>query len=241
MTAQSNDWPVSPGIDTLITNSNLAFNLAASQLATAAWEKVSNDSELTEEEKAWIARELAFGGGLRAVGFVWWAEMVKDGARWDFKDQIADELEESIMLCDYEECGWYEYSMPGNIFYAYVGRAAGFTEAEIRAGAVYAQQTDPDNNPLTNGWPWSPFGLDQATDQSAITFGFQVYNMTHGSSDSQVVMNGFKIMLKQYKSGLDHAAAPTTSYYTDLPIGPDGPEFPLGYFDGTNFIGFFGW
>jgi len=108
------------------------------------------------------------------------------------------------------------------------------------AGAVYAQQTDPENNPLTNGWPWSPFGLDQATDQAAITFGFQVYNMTQGSSDSQVVMNGFKTMFKQYKSGLDHATSPTTYYFTDFPIGPDGPEFPLGYFDGTNFIGFFG-
>ena len=50
--------------------------------------------------------------------------MVKDGARWDFKDQIKKGSYgpgTSIQLCSDEKCDWYEYSMAGNIFYAYMG------------------------------------------------------------------------------------------------------------------------
>jgi hypothetical protein len=170
--------------------------------------------------------------------------MVKDGARWDFKDAIKSRGRgpgNSIMLCDHETCDWYEASMPGNIFYAYVGRAAGFTEFEIRAGAVYAQQVDPENDPNTNNWPWwSPWGLDQATDQAAITLGFQIYNMTHGSSNANVVMSAFKTTLKQHRGWLDHEIPPLRPYFVSYPIGPDGPAFPLGTFDGINGIGPFG-
>ena len=242
MTAQSNDWPVWPGIGTVVTTSNWLLDSAVRQIARTAWDKVSQGSDVTKEGKAWIARELAVAGGTRVIGYVWWKEMVKDGARWDFKDQIASKPGKSIMLCDFKSCDWYEYSMPGNIFYGYVGRVAGFTEAEIRAGAVYAQQTDPENNPDTNDWKpwWSPIGLDQATDEAAITVGFQVYNMTHGSSNTELVKNAFKIVLQQYKSSLDTAFEPINPYIVKYPIGPDGPAFPLGTFDGRNGIGFFG-
>jgi RHS repeat-associated protein len=246
MQAQSNQWPVWPGMGMLVVNSNSLLDLATKQLVTAAWNKVVDDSDLTEEGKAWVTGELAVGGGLRVVGYVWWKEMVKDGARWDFKDQIKRNPTgpgESIMLCDNEaSCDWYEYSMPGNIFYAYVGRVAGFTEAEIRAGAVYAQLTDPENVPEKNDWQpwWSPIGLDQATDQAAIELGFQMYNLSRGSSDYQTVMEAFRFALKQNKSRLAHNPSPTNFYVAPYPIGLDGPEFPLRFFDGRNGIGFFG-
>jgi len=147
------------------------------------------------------------------------------------------------MLCDVETCDWYEASMPGNIFYAYVGRAAGFSEFELRAGAVYAQQVDPENNQDTNDWPkldrlvWH---LDQSTDQAAISLGFQAYNISRGSSNPSVVTNAFKIALKQNKYLLQHSLEPVESYEVTVPIGPNGPEFPLKRFDGTNGIGMFG-
>jgi hypothetical protein len=202
---------------------------------------------VTEEGKAWIARELAVGGSLRVVGYLWWKEMVKDGARWDFKDQIKRQPPrgpgESIMLCESEaDCDWYEYSMPGNIFYAYVGRVVGFTEFEIRAGAIYAQQKDPENDPEKNDWQpwWSPIGLDQATDVAALELGFQMYHLAKGSSNYQTVLNAFRIALKQNKSKLAQSSEPFITYNVPYPIGLDGPEFPLRFFDGTNGIGFFG-
>jgi hypothetical protein len=163
MAAQSSRWPTWPGIGNVMSTSNATLDSAIHQTATALWEKAATDSDITEQGKRWIAGELAVGGGFRVVGYVWWKEMVKDKARWDFKHQILTGPGRSIILCEHEICDWYEYSMPGNIFYAYIGRVAGFSEAELRAGAVYAQQTDPNNDPSKNDWQpsWSPIGLEQ--------------------------------------------------------------------------------
>jgi hypothetical protein len=241
MTAQSNDFPVRLGIYSFTRDSSALLNPATRLLAQAVLDRV----ELSNSDKFEIAKALTVGSAFRFVGGLWWKEMVKNKARWDFKHQIKPKpprgLGTSIMLCDTETCNWYEYSMPGNIFYAYVGRAAGFTEFELRVGAVYAQQMDPENNPDTNNWPWwSPWGLDQATDQAAITLGFQVYNTTRGSSNPHTVLNAFKIALKQYKAGLGHELAPIEPYVAKWPIGPNGPEFPLKIFDGKNGVGPFG-
>ena len=131
--------------------------------------------------------------------------MVKDGARWDFKDQINREFyteynpKTGIILCDVdEECRWYEFSMPGNIFYAYVGRVAGFGEWDLRTGAIYAQQVDPQNDPALNDWL---LGLDQASDQAALELGFMMYDLTQGASDEVTVRDAFKTALLIHKDG----------------------------------------
>jgi hypothetical protein len=186
-----------------------------------------------------IKKTAAIGVVLRAAAGVWWAEMVKDGARWDFKDALKRKPGgpgESIMLCGTDECGWFDYSMPGNIFYAYVGRAAGFSEFEIRAGAIYAQQTDPENIPWLNTY----YGLDQASDQAAIELGFELYENTFGTGSEDVLRGEFKRLVMNYRDRLGKADEPTEPYVPGFPIGPDGPEFPLKYFDGRNCLGVFG-
>jgi hypothetical protein len=179
---------------------------------------------------------LAYTGSL-----LWWAGMVGDGLRWDFKDQIEDPETgpgESIILCDIGECRWYEYSMPGNIFYAYVGRVAGFSEWDIRAGAIYAQQRDPENDPALNDWL---LGLDQASDQAALELGFMMYNLTYGAADEITVRYAFKTALLVHKDRLAQGSEPLPPYFTtNFPMGPDGPAFPLGHFDGTNIMGWMG-
>jgi len=183
-----------------------------------------------------MKREAPAGIVMRGTAYVWWAYMVKDGARWDFKDQIQDELGDDVMLCGFDECYWFEYSMPGNIFYAYVGRAAGFSEFEIRAGAVYAQQTDPENNPRLNDW----YGLDQASDQAAIELGFELYDRAQGTANEDILKIHFKAMVNWYHDRLARGRKPTEPYVTEYPVGPDGTQFPLRFFDGTNFLGPFG-
>jgi RHS repeat-associated protein len=172
---------------------------------------------------------------------LWWAGMVKDGARWDFKDQIYEEFnrEGSIVLCDLEECRWYEYSMPGNIFYAYVGRVAGFSEGDIRAGAIYAQQADSENDPALNDWF---LGLDQASDQAALDLGFTMFNLTQGASNETAVHYAFKMALSVHKNRLAAGQIPMRPYVLppEISIGPDGPEFPLRFFDGANCMGWLG-
>jgi RHS repeat-associated protein len=72
--------------------------------------------------------------------------LVKDKAKWDFKHEIKDVLQgEKIALDAGEELHWYEYSVPGNIHYGFVGRATGFTAFELHGGAGYAEITDPSH------------------------------------------------------------------------------------------------
>ena len=64
--------------------------------------------------------------------------LVRDGARFDVKDKIKEQLGQSIRLGEY----WYEYSSTGNILYGFYGTAAGFNEEILHRGAGYAQVTD---------------------------------------------------------------------------------------------------
>jgi hypothetical protein len=198
------------------------------------------------EELDRMKREATTGLLLRGTAGLWWANMVKDGARWDFKDAIEYEPRgpgKSIMLCGTDGCGWYEFSMPGNMFYAYVGRVAGFSEFEIRAGAVYAQQVDPNNIPWENTWPlpWPVLGLDQASDQASIELGFELYSLTAGGTVSEDFLRmHFKYLMRIYRNRLARAKEPIEPYNPGFPIGPDGPRFPLRWFDGHNRLGIFG-
>ncbi len=126
--------------------------------------------------------------------------------------------------------------MPGNIFFSYVGRVAGFSEFEIRAGAIYAQQTDPDNVWWLNTW----YGLDQASDVAALELGFELHDLTGGTANEDLLRMHFKYLVKMYRNRLAQADEPTEPYFTSLPIGPDGPKFPLRHFDGRNCLRIFG-
>jgi RHS repeat-associated protein len=73
-----------------------------------------------------------------------WVFLVKDKAKWDFKHKIEDELlGQTILLRHDTGYRWYEYSIPGNIHFGYVGRAAGFSGLALHLGAGYAEVTDP--------------------------------------------------------------------------------------------------
>jgi len=69
--------------------------------------------------------------------------LVKDRAKWDFKHRIDKELGRSIVLRHTGGYRWYEYSVPGNIHYGFVGRAAGFSGSLLHSGAGIAEIVDP--------------------------------------------------------------------------------------------------
>jgi putative hemolysin len=249
MYRQSNSWPVQQG---LFGMGIAPFNEIGSALLDDAW----SDSDIwlhalagqildlpglgldaqQREELDRRRREAVTGMLLRGTAGLWWANMVKDGARWDFKDVIKTRLGESVMLCGTDECGWFEFSMPGNLFFSYVGRVAGFSEFEIRTGAIYAQQTDPENVWWLNTW----YGLDQATDVAALELGFELYNLVGGAVSEDLLRMHFKYLVTMYRNRLAQADEPIEPYFTDFPIGLDGPKFPLRYFDGQNCLGIFG-
>ncbi|NMC34701.1 MAG: hypothetical protein GYA36_19940 [Veillonellaceae bacterium] len=73
-----------------------------------------------------------------------WVYLVKDKAKWDFKHKINGLLNTTSIIFQHEGgYDWYEYSMPGNIFYGYIGRAVGFSPEMLHLGAGYAEVTDP--------------------------------------------------------------------------------------------------
>jgi RHS repeat-associated protein len=73
-----------------------------------------------------------------------WIYLVKNKAKWDSKRQIKKVTSgESVTLHSSKGLVWYEYSVPGNIHYGFVGRAAGFSGTTLHTGAGYAEITDP--------------------------------------------------------------------------------------------------
>ena len=79
----------------------------------------------------------------KARATVAWILLVKDRAKWDPKHRIQDELGKSIVLRHKNGYRWYEWSVPGNIHYAFVGRAAGFSGFALHGGAAFAEIIDP--------------------------------------------------------------------------------------------------
>ena len=103
--------------------------------------------------------------------------VVKDGARFDVKDEIKRQLDtKSIKLGD----NWYEYSTPGNILYGFYGAAAGNNRTVLHAGAGVAQTIDYAQSKLNieGSDPDVPFGnywLDTKDDYYAIELGYYMY------------------------------------------------------------------
>ena len=158
--------------------------------------------------------------GLRGIAAYKWYNLVKDSARWDFKDQIKDRLGRSVKLGS----KWFEFSTPGNIHYAYVGRAVGFSTAELHVGATIAQIRDAfdpeDPVHVSDLLKWTGTGFDQPSDYWAIEFGSALYD--HGP---EVTEEGFGVLLVDYTSLIGTVSAP--------PLGPPETDWPYwpGYFD----------
>jgi hypothetical protein len=133
-------------------------------------------------------------------GFAVWTLLVMDEARWDFKHEIAREIGESVILQGTSEPRWYDYSVPGNIHFGYVGRAAGFSESTLHWGAGVAEILDPahvergeaccpqhcfdmpgpDQRCISIGCfyvnpEWVSSLFDDPTDYTTIEFGMQLY------------------------------------------------------------------
>ena len=228
-------------------NQILEYNTLASQVHAARKESTRLNDDL--DLFAW-ALETALSG----IAANDWKQLVEDGARWDFKDQIYDKLigsedeRETIMLCHVSGCEWFEYSVPGNIHYGYVGRAAGFSSDTLHLGAGVAEITDPAhrqeierlgkwfvNIPLKNiclfdfeisgiyvNFEWWQARFDDPVDYAAVELGSKLFDRVK----SNVSRGDFEILLHSYSSQLMHMPVPTEPYFN--PAWP----YPLGYFDG---------
>jgi hypothetical protein len=181
-----------------------------------------------------------------------WILLVMDRAKWDFKHKIREELGDSIVLRDGSGYRWYEWSVPGNIFYAFVGRAAGFPGWELHAGAGFAEIIDPTHvkkgeaccpqycrvqgakieycfslgcyyvNPK-----WWKTGFDQPGDWWNVEFGVKLYDTC-----------GRQLTFEQFENSLSTRGywltpAPQTPEWNWINPNPGWP-YKTGRFDGPN-------
>ena len=99
---------------------------------------------------------------------------VKDGAKYDVKYKMLE-----LFKGDPIKIGnnWYEYSTAGNILYGFYGKAAGFSEFELRAGAGKAQRDDYNEDPERGIGPCGyPYFCDTEDDYAAVGFGMYLYD-----------------------------------------------------------------
>ncbi len=185
-----------------------------------------------------------------------WIFLVKNQAKWDPKHRIKELLEgeESVLLSSSKGSAWYGYSVPGNIHYGFVGRAAGFSGFMLHTGAGYAEVIDPAHkergeaccptickNVINDPWitfnicvplgcyyinpAWATNLFDDPSDYRNVEFGITLYD-TYGKHMS---FEQFQKHLAIYGGGLTPAPIiPGTGF-----SHPDWP-YSMGYFDGPD-------
>lgn len=171
---------------------------------------------------------------------------MKNGARWDFKDEIGIKLGPGITLCAGGACYRdIEYSVPGNIHFAYIGGAAGFFGVEIQLGAGVAERFDPAHIPGSPEYvgpyegvvDFGPTPLDPSTwnlgddplDHEAVTLGIQLWQ----KYQDRLTRAQFESELSGYISRLARHAPLSEPVSPD--IAKDWP-YPTGYFNNQGHI-----
>lgn len=126
----------------------------------------ANHSEITSIRN----RNAQSPTGLSATGLWDFSQIVKDGAPFDIKVGIQDQIGSAVKLGD----TWYEYSTPGNIAFGFYGAAAGFDISVLLLGAGYAQTEDW----LLRGREFGDLEcyLDTCGDMYALILGYVLYN-----------------------------------------------------------------
>jgi Bacterial toxin 44 len=141
---------------------------AASNIATGAAARVMADPFSARD----VARDAAAIPLLVQNAANGWKVLVNHGARYDFKAHTM--LNPSTRCCPENACGGtitlcagagpencYLTDLPGNLFYALIGKFVGFSELTLQLGSQFAQLTSP------SGPSWDP-----PEDTAAIRVGF---------------------------------------------------------------------
>jgi RHS repeat-associated protein/uncharacterized repeat protein (TIGR01451 family) len=144
------------------------------------------------------------------AGALKWVALVADHCRWDFKHSIRAQLGYDIVLQhigpgDVAGKSWHDYSVPGNIYFGWMGMAVGLSERSLHYGAGIAEVVDPvhrkeggtclitDVPPILSRRPgmkctlslcpnldWLDTQFDETGDWWNVEFGIQLYK-THGA------------------------------------------------------------
>jgi hypothetical protein len=186
------------------------------------------------------------GAAFHGTALYEFSQLVKNGARWDVKDEVGLQLGPGITLCTspgmcYDDV---EYSVTGNVLFAYLGGAAGFYGWEIQAGAAWAEVHDPAHDEGSEEYAgpyegetdytprWDPsqwnFG-DEPKDHEAVTLGFKLwikYKDKMTLADFQRELAGYMNRLARCKPDTDALEEDVLQVWRS-----NGYTYPVGYFN----------
>jgi RHS repeat-associated protein len=183
---------------------------------------------------------------MQAMALEGWASLVRDRHRWDFKHRIRSELQSEVIVFHTTDGTPFaaEYSVPGNIFYGYVGHSI-FSGEALHLGAGWAEFTDPahcgekhchcfvnkkgEYRSFYLNWQWTGSLFDDLEDYRVVEFGVQLWNkyrhsLTEGQFVQEIENHRFQFPL-----------VPPAPYGTS-PFGWHNSEgkwpYPEGHFNG---------
>ncbi len=168
---------------------------------------MANDEDVQEIKQLLSMQDVQNGSEALArptLAMMKFYKIVKDGARFDVKDQVLIELGEKVKLGD----AWFEYSTTGNFLYGFYGAAAGFDLETLHMGAGAAQAYDHFINQEGNLGQLFPGYLDTPDDYSAVNFGFELYQNNY-LNDNLLTSNEFRQALQGYKDSMALVSAPS--------------------------------
>jgi hypothetical protein len=138
----------------------------------------------------WIA---GLGGVIARLS--WFKGQVQNKGPWDFKNNIY----KPYRTTGVEVCGQhYNYDMPGNFHYGFVGAAAGISDFMLHKGAAHAQKKAGTSKP-----EYHCTGGDDPVDYEFIRLGIKLYDdfgLHFAQANLKDVLAGFRqIKCKEFK------------------------------------------
>ncbi len=116
-------------------------------------------------------QELRAGNIFQQVAGAWpFFVLNTNNGRWNFKEQTDELLGSQVVLCGTQECGWFDYSTPGNIHYGFMAAAAGIREiaSQIAAGVLEAWDG--------NWYGLDPYWNEHPEDWAGVELGYLLYD-----------------------------------------------------------------
>ncbi len=125
------------------------------------------------DDPRYLAMNESMSGSFLAYQGAWF-DLTRDYGVWDLKRNMQDVIGDSIVLCGEVSCGWFDYSVPGNIHYGFLAAAAGIPRGESYWAAGMLELV---GTPFGQGDPGDfSTGFENPADKAAVEFGYNLFD-----------------------------------------------------------------
>jgi len=136
--------------------------------------------------------ELYYGEDFSAAQLGMFFELNSETGIWNFKIAMSEQIGGAVSLCGATNCGWFDYSTPGNIHFGFVAAAAGIPMdlSQDAGGLLQFKDGFTGDGEWQKEWSETTSGEDPR-DWAAVQFGYYLYqkygaNMTSAQFRSEL-------------------------------------------------------